>query len=187
MKQINRRNLVQAAALLPLQTVRGSAQNSAVKVGLIGAGSRGSYTASMVAKNPRARITAICDVVDENIAKAKDRTASPDAKAFKNYQDLLASDVDYALMDELVVEYITSNYPKEAKTRLRFGAVPLLRQPLRPPSRRRRCSSPSPHSWCSAEAVAPTGSSSPPPRPRMRRPQRSRRGRPRSSTSTRSS
>ena len=43
---------------------------------------------------------------------------------------LLASDVDYALMDELVVEYITSNYPKEAKTRLRFGAVPLLRQPL---------------------------------------------------------
>jgi len=98
MKQINRRNVVQAAAFLPLQTVRGSAQNSAIKVGLIGAGSRGSYTASMVAKNPRARISAICDVVDENIAKAKARTASPHAKAFKNYQDLLASDVDAVMI-----------------------------------------------------------------------------------------
>lgn len=43
---------------------------------------------------------------------------------------LLAGEVDYALLDELVVAYLTSTYPKEAKARLQFGTAPLLRQPL---------------------------------------------------------
>jgi len=94
MKQIDRRSIFQVAALAPFQAVSGKT----VKVGLIGAGSRGTYTASMVAKDPRAKIAAICDVVDENIAKAKERTGSPDAKAFKNYQDVLSSDVDAVMI-----------------------------------------------------------------------------------------
>jgi len=98
MNTFDRRTLVQAAALVPMQAVRGSAQNSAIKVGLIGAGSRGTYTATMVAKNPGARITAICDVVDEKIANAKAKTGATDAKAYKNFQDLLASDVEAVLI-----------------------------------------------------------------------------------------
>jgi polar amino acid transport system substrate-binding protein len=43
---------------------------------------------------------------------------------------LLDSAVDYTLMDELVVRYITSNYPKEAQSRLAFGSTPLLTRPL---------------------------------------------------------
>src|SRR3989442_15329831 len=85
MSNLSRRTLVQTAALVPIQAVRGTAQNSAVKIGLIGAGSRGTDTARTVAKDPRARIVAICDVFDEKIENAKATIPAPDAKAFKNY------------------------------------------------------------------------------------------------------
>lgn len=43
---------------------------------------------------------------------------------------LLSQAVEYALMDELVVQYIVDNYPEEAKTRLQIGRTPLLMRPL---------------------------------------------------------
>jgi hypothetical protein len=43
---------------------------------------------------------------------------------------LLAGTVDYTLMDELVVQYLTSNYPKESKARLQFGSTALVIRPL---------------------------------------------------------
>ena len=43
---------------------------------------------------------------------------------------LLGNKADYALMDDLVVQYIVNNYPKEAKTRLSVGAMALLTRPL---------------------------------------------------------
>ena len=43
---------------------------------------------------------------------------------------LLNGTVDYTLMDELVVRYITNNYPKEAQSRLQFGSTPLVTRPL---------------------------------------------------------
>jgi polar amino acid transport system substrate-binding protein len=43
---------------------------------------------------------------------------------------LLKGSVDYTLMDELVVQYIVSHYPKEAGTRLQIGSTPLLRREL---------------------------------------------------------
>ena len=91
---VSRRNIVQAAALVPFQAVRGTAQNSAVKVGLIGAGSRGTNDARILAKNPGARIVAVCDIVDEQIQAAKTKIPAPDAKAYTDYRDVLASDVD---------------------------------------------------------------------------------------------
>jgi myo-inositol 2-dehydrogenase/D-chiro-inositol 1-dehydrogenase len=98
MKPIARRSLVQAAAIVPFQAVVGSAQNSAIKVGLVGAGSRGTYTSGMVAKDPRARITAVCDVVEEQMAKTKQKIGATDAKEYKNIHDLLASDVDAVMI-----------------------------------------------------------------------------------------
>ncbi|HUS07585.1 MAG TPA: Gfo/Idh/MocA family oxidoreductase [Bryobacteraceae bacterium] len=98
MSNPSRRAVIQAAAFVPFQSVRGSAQNSAIKIGLIGAGSRGTYTGSTIAKDPRAKIVAICDVVDEQISKAKTKIGAPDAKAYKNIQDVLASDVDAVMI-----------------------------------------------------------------------------------------
>lgn len=43
---------------------------------------------------------------------------------------LLGSAVDYALMDDLVVEYIAKNNPEEARARLQFGTRPLVTRPL---------------------------------------------------------
>lgn len=43
---------------------------------------------------------------------------------------LLGGAVDYTLMDELVVNYITSNYPKESQGRLQIGSIPLITRPL---------------------------------------------------------
>jgi ABC-type amino acid transport substrate-binding protein len=43
---------------------------------------------------------------------------------------VLQSKADYALMDELVVQYIVSNYPKEAQTRLQLGKASLVTRPL---------------------------------------------------------
>jgi polar amino acid transport system substrate-binding protein len=51
---------------------------------------------------------------------------------------LLANKADYVLMDELVVQYILDNYPKEAKTRLNVGATPLLTRALYVAVRRSR-------------------------------------------------
>lgn len=99
MSETSRRNLIQAAALVPFQAVRGTAQNSAVRIGLIGAGSRGTYTSRIVSKDPRARVVAIADVVDSQIDNAKAKIPAPDAKAYKNYQDLLASkDIDAVMI-----------------------------------------------------------------------------------------
>jgi polar amino acid transport system substrate-binding protein len=43
---------------------------------------------------------------------------------------LLQSQVDYALMDDLVVQYIVRSYPKESQTRLELGASPVAVRPL---------------------------------------------------------
>jgi polar amino acid transport system substrate-binding protein len=43
---------------------------------------------------------------------------------------LLKGDVDYALMDELVVQHIVSTYPSESGTRLQIGSTPLLTREL---------------------------------------------------------
>ena len=85
-------NLTRRTALfIPLQAVAGSAQNSAIRIGLIGAGSRGSYTASIAHKVPGAQVVAVCDVADEQMAKAKQKIGAPDARTYKNFQELLAS------------------------------------------------------------------------------------------------
>ena len=43
---------------------------------------------------------------------------------------LLNSEVDYFLMDELVVQYLVASYPEEARTRLAIGTIPLHTRPV---------------------------------------------------------
>jgi polar amino acid transport system substrate-binding protein len=54
------------------------------------------------------------------------RTASEE----DSLAQLLKGEADYTLMDELVVSYIVSNYPKEAESRLQIGTTALLTRPL---------------------------------------------------------
>lgn len=95
---VSRRNLVKGAMLVPFHTVSGTAANSAVTVGLIGAGGRGTYDASILVKNKDARLVALCDIFDDRIENAKEKIPLPNPKVYKDYHKLLASDVDAVII-----------------------------------------------------------------------------------------
>jgi predicted dehydrogenase len=76
--------------------VRGSQANSALTVGLLGTGRRGTYVAGLFAKNEMARVTALCDVYEDQLAEGLKQFAG--AKTFKSHKEMLASDVDAVLI-----------------------------------------------------------------------------------------
>lgn len=94
MTKMSRRGFVVASAM----AARGTAANSAVTVGVIGTGSRGTYVASMVAKHTPARIVALCDVFDEKMERAKQAIGVEDPKLFKDFRQLLGSGVDAVII-----------------------------------------------------------------------------------------
>jgi len=64
-----------------------------VNLGLIGAGSRGTYVMTEFQKDPGVRVTSICDVYEPNLERALGtvkKAQSESAKAVRRYQDLLA-------------------------------------------------------------------------------------------------
>ena len=101
-KDTSRRNFLRgsglsAAASLGLtivkpESVRGAQANSALTVGLIGCGRRGTAISGIFAKNEFARIAAICDIYDDQLQAASKQFSG--ARQFKDMHALLASDVD---------------------------------------------------------------------------------------------
>jgi predicted dehydrogenase len=69
--------------------------NDRISYGVIGTGGRGRYVSSIFAKLG-AECVALCDVYDQNLAKAKD--AHPKAKTYLDYNDLLAEKMDAVLI-----------------------------------------------------------------------------------------
>ena len=73
---LNRRAFLGTAAagftLLKPQLVRGSQANSAVRVGLLGCGGRGTADATSIAATGHARVTALADMFPDRLATAKD-------------------------------------------------------------------------------------------------------------------
>ena len=102
---VSRRNFLQgsgAAAgtftIVAPQTVRGSAANSKVSVGLIGCGGRGSYDAGIVHNDSRAHITALCDLFEDRREGAKRGLKLERPAEFEDFEKLLASDVDAVII-----------------------------------------------------------------------------------------
>jgi len=83
-----------AFAIVPPQAVRGSQASSKISVGLIGSGGRGVYDATIVHADPRARITALCDLFDDRIEVATQRLKLEKPAVYRDFEKLLASDVD---------------------------------------------------------------------------------------------
>jgi myo-inositol 2-dehydrogenase/D-chiro-inositol 1-dehydrogenase len=77
---IGRRQFLKAAGagllIVRPEQVRGTKANSAVRVGLLGCGGRGTDVAEGMVKNAGARITALADLFDDQLAKAKARLGS---------------------------------------------------------------------------------------------------------------
>lgn len=95
---LSRRNILKAAAVVPVAAVHGTAANSAVTVGLLGSGNRGAYVAGLMAKNTSARVAALCDVFDEKLERAKNSIGVKDPKLYKDFRQMLASDIDAVII-----------------------------------------------------------------------------------------
>src|SRR6267378_5621552 len=98
--KISRRDLVTAATIVPAAAIRGSAANSAVTVGLIGCGGRGTHDAGVLVKDVKnARLVALADVFEDRIARAKKATGVQSAKEYPSGDALLsASGVDAVII-----------------------------------------------------------------------------------------
>jgi len=78
----------------------GSQANSAVSFGIIGTGGRGRYVGGHMARDPRARLAAVCDLYPDRIDLAKSEIpAAAGARSYRGYEDLLAqADLDAVLI-----------------------------------------------------------------------------------------
>jgi predicted dehydrogenase len=99
---LSRRGFVTSAAAFSIvapQTVRGSQANSRISVGLIGSGGRGAYDAKIVHADPRAQVTALCDLFDDRLEKAAAEIRTQNPKTFKDFEKLLAApDIDAVII-----------------------------------------------------------------------------------------
>jgi predicted dehydrogenase len=95
MSELTRRGFVAGAAggftLVRPQAVRGTQANSQVAVGLIGAGGRGTYDASIVNKDARARIAALCDLFDDRLQATSKQLQLSNPSLYKDFEKLLAA------------------------------------------------------------------------------------------------
>lgn len=96
MTPINRRTALASAIAASL--VKGTAQNSALRVGVLGTGNRGTFVASMLAKNTPGKVVALCDIFPEKMEAAKKEIGTPDARTYTDFQKMLASDIDAILI-----------------------------------------------------------------------------------------
>ncbi|MBL8213588.1 MAG: Gfo/Idh/MocA family oxidoreductase [Bryobacterales bacterium] len=70
------------------------AANSAVTVGVLGTGNRGTFVAAAMAKNTPARIVALCDLKEERMAAASKTIGVERPRLYQDFQKMLASDID---------------------------------------------------------------------------------------------
>jgi len=102
--RLTRREALAGAAanlmILKPGTVFGSQANSSVSFGIIGTGGRGSYVGGHMARDPRARLTAICDIFPDRIDAAKTSIPGADAaRVYRHHEELLSQpDIDAVLI-----------------------------------------------------------------------------------------
>ncbi len=88
-----------AFTIMSPQLVRGSDANSAVSVGLIGVGGRGTWDAGIVTRDSRARVTALCDKFSDHIDAGATRLKLQKPVTYTDFEKLLASsDIDAVLI-----------------------------------------------------------------------------------------
>jgi myo-inositol 2-dehydrogenase / D-chiro-inositol 1-dehydrogenase len=80
-----------AFTIVSAQAVRGSQANSRVSFGLIGSGGRGTFDAKVVSSDPRAQVTALCDLFPDRIESAKSQLQLTKVDTYQDYQKLLAN------------------------------------------------------------------------------------------------
>lgn len=93
MNLLTRRNLI-GASVAAAGMARGGPANSAITVGVLGTGNRGTFVSTMMAKNTPARVVALCDLFPEKMEQAKKSIGVADLKLYTDFRQMLASDID---------------------------------------------------------------------------------------------
>jgi myo-inositol 2-dehydrogenase / D-chiro-inositol 1-dehydrogenase len=120
------RRVFGAAALVPFRAVRGSAQNSAVTVGLIGCGGRGTYDAKLLSTQVSgARLTAFADLFPERAEAARKATGAADAKLYSRERELL----EKSGVDAVVIATPVFLHPEHLEAALRSGKHVYIEKP----------------------------------------------------------
>ena len=83
---------------VPFSAVRGTSANSAPTVGLLGCGGRGGSLAAAMLETTPAKLTAMCDLFDEQIANTKSRIGSDSAEEHNDLHSLLETDIDAVII-----------------------------------------------------------------------------------------
>lgn len=94
---ISRRGML-TSALATTAVSRLNAANNAVTIGVLGTGNRGTFVASMLAKNTPGRVVALCDVVPEHLEQAKKEIGVENPRLYSDFHKMLASDIDAILI-----------------------------------------------------------------------------------------
>ncbi len=96
--EIGRRTfLAGAAAVTAASYARILGANDTIQLGVIGAGDRGRFDMNLFLTIPEVRVTAVCDIWDEQIARARQRAT--DAIGFSDHRRLLErKDLDAVLI-----------------------------------------------------------------------------------------
>ena len=105
---ISRREVLAGAGAFSIVApgaVRGSQANSKISVGLIGVGNRGTYDATFVNADPRARVTALCDIFEDKLTAGIQKIKADKPDAYQDFEKLLASDVDAVIIATPVFEH----------------------------------------------------------------------------------
>lgn len=98
---------------------------SDVRIGLVGAGSfNTNYHQRHLLDRDDAKVTAVCDVVDANIARARERF--PDSQPYKDYRALLDADC----VDALVVSTPNQYHFAQCRDALERGIPVLVDKPI---------------------------------------------------------
>lgn len=75
-------------------SVKGTPANDRVKIGLLGAGRRGTNVGGFFVKHDGAEMAALADIYDDQLETAQDRLPAKDAKVYKSAKAILDSDID---------------------------------------------------------------------------------------------
>lgn len=95
---MTRRAALHAGFILPAAAIRGTAANSALTVGLIGCGNRGTFLGQTLTEHTQAQLTSLCDVSLDAVARARKEIARSNFAVFASMEKLLASPVDAVMI-----------------------------------------------------------------------------------------
>jgi len=115
-------------SIVKAQSVSGTQANSAIKLGLIGAGKRGLHIGPRFPQNGNYRYVALADVFEDRLKLGREKLGVDPSRCYKGleaYKELLASNVD-----AVVIESPPYCHPEQAMAAVKAGKHVYLAKPV---------------------------------------------------------